>query len=179
MFLNIITPCTRPNNLFEIAKSINIPQHQYRWIVVFDAHEVPTDVPEQCEPYPVKIEGSVFGNGQRNFAIDLVEKGHIYFNDDDTTIHPQLWEAVKHLDDYDFISFIQNNKDGSVRLPGKIVANNYIDSHNFILSKECVGGRRWKLDKYDADGIFAQECYKHALHTKYLPMVLSVYNSLK
>lgn len=179
MFLNIITPCTRPNNLFEIAKSINIPPEQYRWIVVFDAYEIPSDVPKECEPYAVKIEGSVFGNGQRNYGIDLVEKGHVYFNDDDTTIHPELWDNIKHLDDKYFISFSQVNKDGGFRLKGNIIANGYIDSHNFILSKECIGDRRWQLDKYEADGLFAQACHRKALNWEVIPKVLSVYNSLK
>ncbi len=34
MFLNIITPCSRPDNLNEVSKSINIPPEHYRWIVL-------------------------------------------------------------------------------------------------------------------------------------------------
>lgn len=29
MFLNIITPCTRPENLHKISESINIPKENY------------------------------------------------------------------------------------------------------------------------------------------------------
>lgn len=179
MFLNIITPCTRSNNLFEIAKSINIPPEQYRWIVVFDALEVPSDIPKECETYAVRVEGSVFGNGQRNYAIDMVEKGHLYFNDDDTTIHPDLWENIKDLESTQFISFSQVNKDGSFRLRGDIIGNGYIDSHNFVVSKECVGDRRWLLNRYEADGLFANECFRGSKSWKFIPKVLSVYNSLK
>ena len=68
MFLNIITPCSRPKNLYLIAESINIPKENYRWIVVFDADEIPDEIPDICEPYTVKVIGSISGNAQRNLA---------------------------------------------------------------------------------------------------------------
>jgi hypothetical protein len=178
MFLNIITPCSRPENLHLIAKSIKLPSYAYRWIVVFDSDEIPENTPMECETYAVKVEGSVFGNGQRNFAIDLVEEGYLYFNDDDTEMSDRLWENIKDLDE-DFISFGQLNKDGTIRLEGKIVAVGYIDSNNFLINRECVGDTRWSLSRYDADGVFAYECYKKAKTKKYIPKTLSTYNSLK
>jgi hypothetical protein len=177
MFLNIITPCSRPQNLHLIAESINLPTYAYRWIVVFDADEIPDNIPDICEPYSVKVEGSVFGNGQRNFGIDLVEEGYLYFNDDDTEMSDRLWENIKDLNE-DFISFGQSNKDGTIRLGGIIVDVGYVDSHNFLVNRECVGDTRWVLDRYDADGVFAHECYKKAKTNKNIPKVLSVYNSL-
>jgi hypothetical protein len=107
------------------------------------------------------VEGSVFGNGQRNFGIDLVEEGYLYFNDDDTEMSDRLWENIKDLNE-DFISFAQRNKDGTIRLGGMIVDVGYVDSHNFLVNRECVGDTRWVLDRYDADGVFAHECYKKA-----------------
>jgi len=178
MLINIITPCSRPENLHLIAKSINLPSYAYRWIVVFDADEIPDNIPDTCEPYAVKVEGSVFGNGQRNFAIDLIEDGYLYFNDDDTEMSDRFWENVKDLDE-DFISFGQINKNGTIRLEGKIIAVGYIDSHNFLVKRECVGDIRWSLSRYDADGVFAHECYKKAKTKKYIPKTLSTYNSLK
>ena len=90
MFLNIITPCSRPHNLQKIYESINIPKENYRWIIVFDAKDIPDNIPN-CEPYAIKVENSIVGNGQRNYALNLIKTGWIYFNDDDTTIHPKLW----------------------------------------------------------------------------------------
>ena len=178
MFLNIITPCSRPNNLEQISKSINIPPEHYRWIVIFDADEVPENIPNNCESYVIRVLGSVFGNGQRNYGIDLVEYGHIYFNDDDTTIVPVLWENIKDLTEH-FISFSQIEKNGKIRLSGKKITVGTIDSHNFIVSKEIVGDTRWVLNKYDADGFFAQNCYKKTNSVIHIPKALSVYNSLK
>jgi hypothetical protein len=171
MFLNIITPCSRPENLKIISESI---PKDCRWIVVFDGIEIP-ETPSNCEAYCIKDNNSIYGNAQRNYALDLVTEGHVYFNDDDTIIHPELWDEIKDKDE-DFISFKQSNKDGTLRLEGNEIIPNFIDSHNFITS---VIDTRWIVDRYDADGIFAMECYKNAKQTLYIPKVLSIYNSLK
>ena len=178
MFLNIITPCSRPDNLQVISESINIPKENYRWLVVFDAVEIPANVPDNCEAYCIKDNNSIYGNAQRNLALDLVTEGHVYFNDDDTIIQPTLWDEIKDKDFTDFISFKQSNKDNTLRLEGIEIAINYIDSHNFITSLKCID-TRWVLDRYDTDAVFAIECYKNAKETLYIPKVLSVYNSLK
>ena len=54
MFLNIITPCSRPHLLHRIAESINIPKENYRWIVVFDAETIPDSIPV-CEAYFINV----------------------------------------------------------------------------------------------------------------------------
>ena len=177
MLLNIVTPCSRPENLEIISKSINIPEDHYRWIVVFDFFEVPDNIPNNCKAYAVKDSASISGNAQRNFALDLITEGHVYFNDDDTIIQPTLWDEIKETD-ADFISFKQSNQDGSLRLEGVSVSIGNIDSHNFITSVKCIN-TRWVLNRYDADAVFAMECYKNAKHTLYIPKILSVYNSLK
>jgi hypothetical protein len=176
MFINIITPCSRPQNLKVISESINIPKENFKWIVVYDSMEV-FESPDNCEAYCVKDTNSVYGNAQRNFALDLVTEGHVYFNDDDTTIHPELWDEVKDKE-ADFISFKQVNKDGSLRLEGNEIIPNFIDSHNFIVSAKCITSR-WALNRYDADGFFAVECYENAKKTLHISKVLSIYNSLK
>lgn len=179
MFINIITPCSRPENLDIISKSINIPRDQYRWIVVFDLLEAPDNIPDNCEAYAIKDANSMSGNAQRNFALNLVTDGHIYFNDDDTIMQPNLWDEIKDEDDTDFISFQQINKDGSIRLEGLNVSVGTIDSHNFVVSKKVIGDTRWVLSRYDADGVFARECFEKAKTILHISKVLSVYNSLK
>jgi len=177
MFLNIITPCSRPDMLHAVAKSINIPKENYRWIVVFDSETIPTDIPE-CEAYCIKDVNSVCGNAQRNLAISLVTEGYIYFNDDDTEMHQDLWDNIKDLDN-DFISFNQNWKSGTHRLYGNIVRLSYVDSHNFIVHTSAVQDERFVLSRRDADGVFAENCYNRAKNKYYLDKMLSVYNSLQ
>ena len=176
MYLNIITPCSRPQNLKLISESINIPKENYRWIVVFDGLEI-KEIPNNCEAYSIKDNNSIYGNAQRNYALDLITDGYVYFNDDDTTIHPELWDEIKDKEN-DFISFKQSNKDGSLRLEGNEIIPNFIDSHNFIASSKCIN-TRWVLNRYDADAFFAMECYKNAKESLYIPKILSVYNFLK
>jgi hypothetical protein len=177
MFVNIITPCSRPNNLNKIAQSINMPRENYRWIVVFD-NDVVLDAPNNCESYAIKVAESTSGNAQRNYAINLVKEGWVYFNDDDTIIHPDLWKNIKDVN-ADIIHFIQNLKDGTLRLLGNNVKLNEIDSHNFLVKNDIIGNERWILNRYEADGIFAEKCYKKASTKLYIPKVLSIYNCLK
>jgi hypothetical protein len=185
MILNIITPCSRPQNLHTISKSINIPTENYRWIVVFDSNKFPEKemIPTNCETYLHKNINSRFGHSQRNFAIDLITTGHVYMNDDDTIIHPDLWDNIKHLDS-DFISFKQNNSNGSLRLQGNVIRVQGIDSHNFIVSKRVIKDTRWIIDSYEADGWFANKIYTQVFKEDdskitYIPKVLSTYNLLR
>jgi hypothetical protein len=180
MKLNIITPCSRPENLHIISESINIPKENYRWIVVFDLGELPDKklIPNNCEVYLHKNPNSTSGNSQRNYAIDLVNDGYLYFNDDDTIIHVDLWENIKNLN-YDFISFKQNDAHGNLRLIGDCIEVGKIDSHNFLVSKNIVMDSKFVIDKYDADGYFAIECYKKSKNIHYINKILSVYNSLR
>jgi hypothetical protein len=180
MKLNIITPCSRPENLIKISHSINIPRENYRWIVVFDSESFPDKelIPDNCEVYLHKNPKSIAGHSQRNFALDLIKEGHIYSNDDDTIIHPNLWENIKDLD-HDFISFSQLEKHGGLRLKGNIVKLNFIDSHNFIVNIDTIGNTRFYIDRYNADGYFAEECYEKAETKIFIDQPLSIYNYLR
>jgi hypothetical protein len=177
--LTIVTPCIRISNLFEIADSLkSIPKKKYRWIVVFDLSHIPEDLPKEGEYYAIWKKGSIVGNAQRNYALNMIKEGHIYFNDDDTTIHPDLWESIKDLDN-DFISFMQMNKNNTLRLSGSRIEVGYIDSHNFIFSFDILGTTRQIENKYESDGYFAEELYKKSKSPLYIPRVLSIYNSLR
>lgn len=182
MFLNIVTPCCRPENLLTIAESINIPKENYRWIVVFDLDELPPDlyIPKNCECYLHRNTNSTAGHDQRNFALSLIEKGHIYQNDDDTAIHPDLWNEIKDLDDADLITFSQLDGDLlCVRLPGNEVGVRKTDSHNFIVSYDIAKNIKWQIERYDADGLYAEACLKFAKNHVWIPKVLSIYNWLR
>lgn len=183
MFINIITPCSRPENLVKIGLSINIPLENFRWIVVFDAEEIP-ELPvsksefKNTEFYAHKNPEGCSGNSQRNFALDLIEEGYVYFQDDDTLMHPEFWESVKDLKN-DFISFNQGFSNGSIRIRAGRIEVGHIDSHNFLLKRELIGNTRWEIDKYEADGIFAEACAKKTRNLFFIDRILSIYNALR
>jgi hypothetical protein len=180
VFLNIITPCSRPENLLKISESINVPKEHYRWIVVFDMDKLPSKelIPENCEVHLYRENGSVVGHAQRNYALSIINDGHIYFNDDDTLLHSELWENIKDFN-FDFLSFNQLLKNGNPRLKSGLVSVGDIDSHNFIVSNDIVKDTRFIVGRYDADGHFATECYKKSIIILYINKFLSIYNSLR
>ena len=137
-----------------------------------------TKVPNSCEYYFYKDSKSKFGNAQRNFALDKIQQGYVYFNDDDTVIHPDLWTNI-HNCSGNFISFIQNNSHNTLRLTGKSICIGDIDSHNFIVDINTIDNIRFNIAKYHADGEFAVMCYQQSKSFTYIPKVLSIYNSLK
>jgi hypothetical protein len=180
MFLNIITPCSRPENLLKISESINIPTEKYRWIIVFDLDELPDEklIPKNCEYYLHRNNLSIVGHSQRNFALEIITDGYVYFNDDDTLIHPNLWESINNLSE-DFISFKQLHKNGTLRLMGDVIEVGHIDSHNFMVKREVINNTRFNVTKYDADGYFAKECFMKSNSKKWLDLELSIYNQLR
>jgi hypothetical protein len=179
-FINIITPCSRPENLHAIAKSINIPSNNYRWVVVFDMDTLPDKslIPDNCEVHLFRDRNSKAGHAQRNYAISVIDNGYVYSNDDDTLLHPDLWEEIKYLNN-DFISFSQINKDGSLRLVGDTIEVNHIDSHNFIVSKDIIKDTKYIINDYAADGHFAKECNLKSKNKIFINKVLSTYNQLR
>jgi hypothetical protein len=184
MYINIITPCIRPENLHDIAKSIIIPKEQYQWLVVHDADTMPDIklLPTNAIHTVKKVEGSISGNGQRNRALDIINTDNdswIYFNDDDTAIQPELFQIIEQNQDKDFIHFQQAYKTGEIRLNTNIVEVTHIDSHNFIFKAKLLENTRWKLGDYCADGYFAKEIYLKAKNSIYIEKILSIHNSLR
>ena len=101
--LTIITPCSRPDNLGMLSKSIKFDKID-KWIIVYDTTKDRT--------YKKSFEGNSkiievecndagdYGNQQRNYGMSLVDDGFIYFLDDDNIVHPSFWILLdKHMDD--------------------------------------------------------------------------------
>jgi hypothetical protein len=189
MFINIITPCSRVENLWKLYESINFPN--YRWIVVFDGLKVdgiPETLPPTVEPYIVADETGISGNPQRNHALELVEDGWVYFLDDDNLIHPELYSTVEPLSHaYDFIHFKQSESYNphevgelqyDIRIRGDVVKLGWIDTHQYITRVELIGDTRWVNDLYEADGVFAEQVYGKATNPLWVDKFLSVYNEL-
>ena len=179
MLINLVTPCSRPENLAAIAKSINIPPENYRWIVVFDAPTLPDiELPNNAELYAHQQDESISGNAQRNYALALINDGYVMMLDDDTTLHSDLWSSVKGYTS-DIICWKQDNKDGTHRVDAGKFALNHIDSGSFMVKRPVIGDTQWSVAVYGADGLYAVEVFTKSTSQQSVDKYLSTYNYLR
>jgi len=161
MTLYVITPCSRPENIPEIAKTI---PPECKWIIVHDnkTHVIPPDNATLlvCE------DTGHSGTLARNYALDklsFTDEDFILFHDDDNIIHPNWYNSIsKYLnEDFSIITWGQINKENQLRLlPTKNPTIGNIDTASFLV--------RWKYNKdvrhelvYWHDGLYAEACAKN------------------
>jgi SAM-dependent methyltransferase len=135
----VITPCSRPNNIKELEKSIPF-EIVSKWIIVYDGKHISNDTKqytdnEKIEEYYVYIENGISGNPQRNFALDLLHKRlgtgsgqFVYFLDDDNVVYRDFKNISRILDDKKFYTFNQSNG-----LRGNTVQVDKIDTGMYLV----------------------------------------------
>jgi hypothetical protein len=167
-----------------------------KWIIVYDMNKIKEN-PLLFKDNPKVIElihfdaGSRSGNAQRNFALDYIkdqnntnncdENTYIYFLDDDNIIHPDLYKLFEQLEDNRIYTFGQKRDPKyfpyvSV-LKGDIPEIYMVDSAMTLMNYKLIKDIRWKIDKYNADGVFIKECImKNSDNWVYVDQILSDYN---
>jgi hypothetical protein len=157
--LNIITPCSRQHNIEILYDSIDFDKIT-KWFIVYDTSNGRTYT-KMYEGHPKIIEtecsGGISGNPQRNFALDLVEDGFVYFLDDDNIIHPNFWSIADSLNEKYFYTFDQLRDKREQILKGDLIERWRIDTAMFIIHKNHIRETKWINDKYDADAFFIIE----------------------
>lgn len=152
--LTIITPSCRPQFLLKLKESIQFDKID-KWIIVYDTSRNRSYTKLFNDPKVEEVFCDVVGQAghpQRNFGVNMVTDGHIYFLDDDNIIHPDFWN-LKFEPDY-FYTFDQlRDKRGSI-LTGNNIALSRIDTAMFVVPKKMFQGITWDIGRYDADGIF-------------------------
>lgn len=159
--LYIITPCSRPEKLADVSKTI---PDQTKWIVVKDP-TTEVDNIENASIITCKDTG-MWGTKARNFALDTIplkDEDNILFHDDDNIIHPNWYREVLPFLDQDFsiLTWGQLNKDGSIRLkPSSAPKVSFVDTASYLI--------KWKYNKhvrhqfiYTHDGFYAEDCSKN------------------
>jgi len=172
MRIEIITPCTRSNNILKMDD--NIPE-EIRWHIWFDADNadyIPNGAP--------MIGGGVWGNAQRNAALKVItaKRSWVYCLDDDNLLHPDLLKRIKGNEflKYDIITFDQLLEDGTIRKGNNPTRTN-IDQAQFLIRKSIHEPYE---QEHDADGILIEKLVnKYPERWLYLPEVLCYYNRLK
>ncbi len=164
--INIITPCSRPENVDIIYQSI--PSDSL-WHLVFDrANRITADFIKTYHTKPNLIIhnancDSYWGKAQINWWLDHVQVSNhdwVYVLDDDNLLVPRFSERIKQLteefpDTQGFI-FQQYLRDGIREIDIRV---GKIDQAQFILKRGLISTKRYSLS-YDADGRFITELYK-------------------
>lgn len=189
--ISIITPCSRPENLKYIAKSIDFSKID-KWYVMYDTSKGQTyskqflDNPKVEEHFvsdDLPQETKRWGHHQRNIAIDLIKDGYIYMLDDDNLLHPDFLNSLDFKAPpcfYTFGRFHMGNR-GTLtpNLTGDIVNIGKIDTAMFCVHKSLIGDLKWKIDRVEADGIFAVKfMIKHPTKHVFVPERIAFYNFL-
>jgi hypothetical protein len=181
--LTIITPCSRPENLPVVLRSINFDVVN-RWIIVHDTQRrpfvkvFPDD--EKIEEYSCEGPPNRSGNGPRNMGLNLVTDGFVYFLDDDNIVHPSFYtEIVPKLMPRSIVSFDMEYVNGAV-LRGSNPRPRNIDTSMVVFDRVTCGSLKWDLQEYIADGIFIQKLIENSRDQwTYLPIVAAWYNRLR
>ena len=160
--LYIITPCSRPQNLQVISKTIPIDS---RWIICSDQNlDINLTIPHthlKCK------QTGKFGIKARNYVLDnftFQNSDHILFHDDDNIIHSKLYSVISQYFDYDFsiMCWGQLNKDNSIRLEPSSNPKRYkIDTASYLIKWKYNKFVRHQEDLYIHDGIYAEDCSKN------------------
>lgn len=165
--ITIVTPCSRPVNLFRIASSI---PSSCRWLIALDTFtRVAVELPRFATVVRTNATGG-FGGPVRNFVLDsflFPPDEWIYFLDDDNIIHPHWessvyhhWRHFGHTDEFQHAGMMtwgQCLPNGASRLPvtSRPAVGN-IDMASFMVRASAIAGTRF-ADDYQSDGRFAAE----------------------
>jgi hypothetical protein len=198
----IITPCSRPQNLVLVARSMFWP-HVLVWII---AHMPGTDISLSAKTLARHGYGSKilhlgpqnassankfspgrYGNGLRNLALQHLPEPRnyfVYFLDDDNLMHPHLWRILPALDVAKprvYTVDSRYTRDVVKILKGSRCKVGFIDTAQLLIAARLLTDVKvatWKAERYDADGVFAMGlCRKYG--TTYIPLTLAHYNALK
>ena len=164
--LTIVTPCSRPQNLPLMAESIKPGRSLFDviWMVIFDNGECPQ---------------SEVGNYQRNCALEAIKDGLVYFLDDDTLIHPELFDELAKVKT-GAVAFGQVLNGGIRYASPATMKVCQIDMGQVAIQREVIGDARFALGVYEADGIFIQAVYGNNPEAwSFIEKPLCYYNKLR
>ena len=178
----IITPCSRPENLPILEKSLDFSK-LCKWIIVHDSkksHRALFEGREQIEEYFNSHKSH--GIPQRNMGIAKVPlDGLVYFLDDDNIIQPYFWETPFALDKITTFDCLYNN----TTLCGNALGRNHIDTCMFVVPRKwCVPWYSVRPDESASDGTFLENIVRLAKSDTdgwhvYIHKKLMAYNALR
>lgn len=187
--LSIITPCVLPNNLGEILTSIVKSKKQNSikidWYIIFDSKKTKTTSVDLHGPDWLNIKQfshtspGISGNPQRNYALNLINNGLVYFLDDDNILHPNYIDVILKTTKDDCKVCILSQQDIGWMKRIIRVERGCIDTAQITISRDLIGGIRWEINDYCADSIFIKTlALKHRDYCIKLQQPIAYYNRL-
>ena len=167
--LNIVTPVTRPENLKEIAMSVQTDLFNIEWYLVYDRVEPFKFYHGDTSIFTVihhSTGDDIAGNVQRNKALDFIHDGFVYFLDDDNIIHPDFYETLWFEIDSDFdkLAFlfeaVKKNGNPFCSLDDNFmnIMPDEIDTCQFVVSRDLIGSAQWP-NLQNSAGFFIYEIF--------------------
>jgi hypothetical protein len=84
------------------------------------------------------------GNSQRDYALDKIESGWIYFLDDDNIMHQGFWDMFSSVSLPYFYTFnMQCVHSDEIQLHGDKIAIMFIDTAMFLVHKDHIKNTKW------------------------------------
>jgi O-antigen biosynthesis protein len=198
--LNIITRCSRLNNLRKVKESIfTTDKFVINWWVMFDSTvlkdvdaEILAEIQEVSgKTFFIKSIAGDFGHQMINKAIDEIQDGLVFVLDDDNIIHEDFYETL-------YQSVIGNpTKRGFVynqRIDGKDFTGEEIrycspenmkvskvDMAQVVFDRSLIAETRINPMNYIADSIYIEEVYNtnHPDEFCFIDKVMCYYNFLQ
>jgi len=197
--INIITRCTRLDNINKVKESIfNTQKFEVKWFVLFDTSsikQVDSEVLSNLQESGANIkflngEPGDFGHNLINKTIDQIESGFIYVLDDDNILHENFYDRLSEIIDNnpDKGGFIFNQKvDGKdftkldVRLASpENTKVQSIDMSQFLLDRKLISEHRIPFRIYMGDGIFIESLFNENKDSfLFIDEILCYYNFLQ
>ena len=183
-YLTIITPCIRQENLDKIKKSMDFTKN-ILWMIVYDTTNNSFEHKYKGETKIIEYDCPGFkggkGNPQRNFGLNKVTNGFIYFLDDDNIVHPKLWDIFPAFVDTYIYTFDQfYTPDNGIRFKGYNIKVGHYDTAQYVVPFDMIKDLRWEEEKPEADALFIMELQKrYPNNIKYVNGVYAYYNELR
>ena len=183
MKINIVTPCSRPENLRTLFYSLNFSYHA--WYIIFDADEIPQKERNWLEKIPRVFlsnirEGRRGGYLQRNSILPFINEGFCYFLDDDTILHPKFYERIN--EEYKKNKkriYIFGQEVAKKRKRKTVIKHGYIDIGQYLVHYSFFKKLQF-LKVHNSDGVLIEHLNNsYPDDVVYIDEVLSYYNKLR
>ena len=177
--INIITRCTRFDNLMEISNSISHDVGDVGidiiWYVIFDtkfSKSIDIKIPESISKVSIlkfiSSEPGSYAYDSINKCLDEIKEGWVYILDDDNILHDKFKERISALirlypkkNGIIFSQDVSGRDFSGLDIRRADIDNikvGKIDVSQFILRRDLIGDFRFVCG-YTGDGIFIEEIY--------------------